>query len=379
MRSGKHLLVAVMVSAVFFHLLVLTPAPAWQALALDSTEEPSAAAEAAALEAEQDPDAWPRVVAGDGFQVEIHPPQFNDWNGRSLEGQAAVEIVEEGKEGSTYGVVDMVMRTRVDKDARLVVIDEFQAVRANVPSAPDVESKLLGFLQKKLYDAVRVVSLDRVETALAVSETRQGSGESIAVKNEPPRIVLVERPTLLVLVDGSPVWRDVEETGFERLLNTRPLLLRDGSGTLFLHLFDGWLEADRLDAEWTVAASPPPGLDGAAKRATEIQPADMLDGGGADQQEVDEEGQPIEKPTLEKGPVPDILVATEPTELIVTEGAPEWTAIPRSRRPHSSSSTTAPATSFAMPRPALTTCCCPAAGSRRRHSMAHGASCPRPS
>ena len=70
------------------------------------------------------------------------------------------------------------------------------------------------------------------------------------------------------------------------------------------------------------------GIDAVAEQAQKTQAADLLDGGVADQQEMDESGEPIEKPTLAKGPVPDIVVATEPTELVVTEGAPTWTAIP---------------------------------------------------
>jgi len=288
----------------------------------------SAAAEAAALVDERDPEAWPRVLEGDSFLIKLYPPQVDDWNGNELEAHSAIEIEETGKEGSTYGVVNFITRTRVDKDARLVVFDEYQGIGAKVPAQPELQAKLLGFLQKKLNDDVRVVSLDRVETALAATRAGQATKMQVAVKNDPPQIVFAERPTLLIYVDGSPAWRQVAGTNYERLLNTRPLLLRDSSATVYLHLFDGWLEAQTLEGPWNVLGGKPSGLDAAAAIAQEERPADLLDGGVADQQEVDESGEPIEKPTLAKGPVPDIVVATEPTELVVTDGAPEWVAIP---------------------------------------------------
>lgn len=308
------------VTILLIQSLVIDPASAQQTQ--------SAAAEAAASVEERDPDPWPRVLEGENLLVKIHPVQIEDWDGRQLRARAALEIGEKGKEGSTYGTVSFVARTRVDKDARLVVLDEYQGIYASLPSQPELESKLLGFLQKQVNDIVRIVSLDRAETALAASRGGQSSEKHLSVNNEPPQIVFAEEPTLLVSVDGTPLWRGVEGTEYERLLNTRPLVLRDGSSALYLHLFDGWLEANELEGPWTVVSTLPSGLNAAAKTAVEAQPADLLEGGEPDQQEVDEEGEPIAKPTLAEGPVPDIVVTSEPTELVVTEGTPEWTAIP---------------------------------------------------
>ena len=289
---------------------------------------PTAADEAAAQVDERDPEAWPRVLEEGSFLIKTYPPQFDEWDGSEIKAHAAIEISEQDKEGSTYGVVDFIARTRVDKDARLVVFDEYLGIGAKVPAQPELESKILGILQRRFNDSVRVVALDRVETALAANQAGAGIANEVAVNNDPPKIVFAERPTLLVYVDGRPAWRQVEGTNYERLLNTRPLLMRDSSAALYLHLFDGWLEAQTLEGPWQVAGAAPSGLEEAAAKAQQEQPADLLDGGVADQQEVDESGQPIEKPTLAKGPVPDIVVTTEATELLVTDGAPTWTVIP---------------------------------------------------
>ena len=320
-REGSGFVALGPILALLFLLFAVAPASAQQ-------PTPSAAEEAAGLADERDPEAWPRVLEEGSFLIRTYPPQFDEWDGSEIKAHAAIEISEQDQEGSTYGVVDFIARTRVDKEARLVVFDEYLGIGAKVPAQPELESKILGILQRRFNDSVRVVALDRVETALAANQAGAGIANEVAVNNDPPTIVFAERPTLLVYVDGQPVWRQVEGTNHERLLNTRPLVLRDSSATLFLHLFDGWLEAQTLEGPWQVAGSAPTGLEEAAAKAQEEQPADLLDGGVADQQEVDESGEPIEKPTLAKGPVPDIVVATEPTELLVTDGAPTWTAIP---------------------------------------------------
>jgi hypothetical protein len=279
----------------------------------------------AAPAAAPDPDPWPRLVASEKYELAIHPPQVESWDGRSLRATSAVAITDKSEKRTVYGVVTFAARTRVDKETRLVVIDEFQALEASLPAQTSSQPRLLGFLQKEFNDAVRVVSLDRLEAALAAAESGAGAAE-VAVQNDPPKVVFAERPTMLLAIDGAPVWRQVEGTPYARLLNTRPLVLRDAAGSFHLHLFDGWLAAPNLAGPWKVARSLPPGLGDAAKKSQQAQPADLLAGGAAE--EVDGEGRPIPAPTLAKGPVPEIAVATEPTELVVFDGPAQWQSIP---------------------------------------------------
>ncbi len=274
---------------------------------------------------EPDPDPWPRVVETDQYLLAMFPPQVESWNGDRLRASSAVEITEKGKERPIYGVINFSARTRVDKDSRLVVIDEFQALEASLPSHAKSQPQLLGFLQKQFNDSVRVVSLDRLEAALAAAERSEAATE-LAVSNDAPEIVFAERPTMLVTIDGAPAWREIDGTTFERLINTRPLVLKSSAGLFHLHLFDGWLSAPNLAGPWKVAQTLPPGISAAAKQTVAAQTADLLDGGSAE--EVDETGRPIAKPTLAKGPVPDVVVALRPTELVVFDGAAKWQAIP---------------------------------------------------
>jgi len=278
----------------------------------------------AALE-EPDPDPWPRAFEAEGYTIEVYPPQLESWKGQSLTATVAIEVTEKEKQHRYYATVEFVARTRVDKESRLVVIDELQVMDAKIPGAAQAEPRLLGVLQKHFGEKVRVVALDRLEAALAVLE--EGTAvPSQVVRNEPPKILFSERPALLVYVDGAPVWRPIEGSLYERLLNTRPLVLKDGAGGFHLHLFDGWLTAPNLAGPWKVETIAPGGIEDAAKKTLARQSADLLYGGTAE--EVDADGKPIPKPTLAKGPVPEIEVVTEPTELVVLDGAAKWQAIP---------------------------------------------------
>lgn len=287
------------------------------------TATPVSAGGPAGAPTADEPDPWPRVFETDKVSVRLYPPQVDSWNGIRLEAHSALEVVEKATASPLYGVVNFAARTRVDKEARMVVLDEFLGLSAIFPSHPGKEAELLAFLQKQFKSKVRVLSLDRLESALA-ADAAQLPATAAKVENHPPKFLFAESPTLLVTIDGAPVWRPVAGTPFERLLNTRPLILKSSSA-YHLRLFDGWLGAPNLAGPWKVEAAPA-GIDAAMKSAMAAQPADLLDGGEA--KEVDAQGKPVAKPTLAKGPVPEIVVATEPTELVVFEGAAKWTAIP---------------------------------------------------
>jgi len=94
----------------------------------------------------------------------------------------------------------------------------------------------------------RTVSLDYLVTALGFEQAAARTGKQ-GLKHEPPSIIWVTNRTTLIIVDGVPVMRPVKDTSLERVINTRPLLVRDPvSGRFYLRLLDGWMEAMALVA-----------------------------------------------------------------------------------------------------------------------------------
>src|SRR5262249_15383518 len=88
----------------------------------------------------------------------------------------------------------------------------------------------------------QTIALDRLEASLAASSAGKPGG--VPVKNAPPQILVSYSPAVLVPIDGKPVLRAVPDTKFERVINTRALILREKKGsTYYLHIYDGWLSA----------------------------------------------------------------------------------------------------------------------------------------
>jgi hypothetical protein len=230
-----------------------------------------------------------------------------------------VSIQRSAKDQPVFGVALVVADTQVDKGARTVALENVRIEKVTFPSAKSEEAAYQKLLQQSIPARVRTIELDRLEAALAMDEQKD-KGESKPLRNDPPKLVFSTTPALLVLIDGAPKYGAVSGSTYTRVMNTRPLMLKDTSGAHFLRLFDGWLTGPAFTGPWTVANTVPGGeLDKLVQSLARTQSIDLLDF-------VDPKD-PRSRPTLAKGPIPAIVVATEPTELIVTQGEPNYSPI----------------------------------------------------
>ena len=263
-------------------------------------------------------DAWPRSFPSPEGTILFYQPQLDEWDGAKFDAHAAVAI--EKKDTSkppVYGVIWVSSRTEVDKDTRKVTFLEMTIQKANFPSEPENADRYMSEMQKIVLNRTRTISLDRLEAAMAEKAAR-GATSGKALKNEPPKIIFVEVPTLHVPIDGTPVFKPTGVGGFERVLNTKQLIVSEtASKQMYLRIYDGWMTAPSLEGPWTVAANPPKGLGDAMNEVLKKYQVDLLEGTNP---EDAGEGKAVKPPSLEKGPVPAIHVSTSATEIIVSEG-----------------------------------------------------------
>ena len=261
---------------------------------------------------------WPREASSGGDHVTVYQPQVDAWDGSLLRAHAAVAVkTGDAKAAPTYGVVWVTVRTEVDRETRLVTLRNGLVTRADFPSSPDKQDAYAQAIEKAvLHDTV--IGIDRLEAALGIHQEAQ-KGEAMPPRNSPPVIVFSTVPAILVSIDGPPAYRPVSGTRLERVINTHPLLVRAPAGTHYLHVFDGWMEAPALQGPWTAARATIPDLATALEAVKKSGNVDLLEGG--------DPKDPKTRPSLAKGPVPGIQVATTPTELIVTEGEPDYAPI----------------------------------------------------
>jgi hypothetical protein len=262
-------------------------------------------------------EGWPREVASGQNVFTVYQPQLESWDGISLEAFAAVSVKTGASENLTYGILWFSARTEVDKDNRLVTLKDIAVNRVRFPSAPGKERAYLTTIQKTIITKTRLLALDRLEAMKAILEAEERATEQ-EVRNDPPAIFFSQAPALLVYIDGEPAYRPVKGVALERIINTRPLILRGAAGKHYLHLMDGWMESASLEGPWTVAQQVSPELAKAAKDAVASGQVDMLSGQSDPKSPA---------PSLARVAPPFIQVVNFPAELIVSDGPPKFVPI----------------------------------------------------
>ncbi|WP_213954466.1 MULTISPECIES: autotransporter [unclassified Variovorax] len=255
---------------------------------------------------------WPRTIKTAGnVTLIVFEPQLDSWDGANLVGRSAVQVeIGTDRPETRYGIVSFNARTLTDKGTRVVTVDSVQFAKVDFPSSTAAQTKAWSdAIAKDLTGRSRTIALDRLEAALSITE-EQRPQQRQPLRNQPPRIVFSSVPAILVSVDGEPRYGAMQGTPFQRVLNTRPLVLRDSTGTHYLKVFDGWMSAPALAGPWQVLNAPAASLARAFKQASDAHAIDPLTG----QSTADRPA-----PSL-SGLVPSIVVAQSPTELIVTDG-----------------------------------------------------------
>src|SRR5262249_1238004 len=215
---------------------------------------------------------------------------------------------------------DITALTHVAKVSRSVHFRDVKITRAIFPSAPPQAAAYQQAFQTMVARGPSTMSLDRLEIALSITGEEK-KAQAVPVKNDPPRFVFSQSAAVLVPIDGAPVWRRVQGTQIERVINCRAFVaLDDSTGRFYIHLFDGLLDgfagAPAIAGPWTLSTNVP--------RAVASLEASLAQGNVIDPMTGPSDPKnPSQKASLKNG-VPEVIVSTTPTELIITDGPPDW-------------------------------------------------------
>jgi len=224
-----------------------------------------------------------------------------------LRTRSAVAVTPSGSNAPIYGVFWMKARADVDKAARVVTLNDIVVTRANFPSAPNLQSSYLTLIRKHVPLVHKTIALDHLEAEYAISEAVK-KARAVPVKNDPPRIIYSTTPALLVLVDGSPVFRPVR-VSISSASSILGALILKLDGQLYLYASGHWYASDSVDGIWDLENDPPAGLEPALKAEIASQNVDLMTSTNA--------------PDI----TPQVYLSTIPAELIQTEGSPNLVPI----------------------------------------------------
>jgi len=243
---------------------------------------------------------WPKELRGDGdIVVLIYQPQVEVFTGNHLEARAAVSVKTPATGNApVFGAIWIEAKLDTDRDTRTAAIRDIQINDVRITDASDEQKKALAdFIETTVESSTLTISVDQLLADLDAAGTGPAEAD---IKHTPPIIVLSTEPAMLVSIDGEPVLQDIEGSKYQRVVNC-PFLIVKGEPTNYLYVGSNtWFEANQLAGPWGITASVP------ADIKSLVEPAE--------DDEVDLSEMKI-------------VIATEPTELLVSDGEPSWSPV----------------------------------------------------
>ena len=244
--------------------------------------------------------SWPQELTGDdGGTVLIYQPQVEVFTGNNLEARAAVSI-KSAATGNTpvFGAVWIKAKLDTNRDTRTAVIRDIEITDVRLTDTTDDQKQALAdFIETNVERSTLTISVDQLLTDLDAESANNAEPE---LKHEPPKFMLSTVPAMLVSIDGDPVMREIDGSDYERVVNSAFLIVKDG-GTHFLYVgSNAWFQSSKLEGPWVVAKIVPDDIKSL------VEPSEDDDANVADMK---------------------IIIATEPTELLVADGEPSWSPV----------------------------------------------------
>jgi hypothetical protein len=244
----------------------------------------------------------------------MYYPQFDEWRDDRLRARAAIGATSGAAARPDYGEITLTARTTVDAGSRRVAIRDIAITKVRFPTAAAREQSFLAAFREQLPADGWSVPLERLQADIDI-DNAQRLFRVRPVHNEAPLIVYRDRTTLLVPVDGEPALREIDGTSFSRVINTRAFLVLDRTTNRYLlSVAKTWFEAPAIDGPWGRISAAPTGLEGLRDEAVATGRVD-----------------PLERAQNERDGLAEVVVSTAPTELIQTDGPPQYAAIPNTR------------------------------------------------
>ncbi len=244
--------------------------------------------------------SWPQEITSDGGAVvTIYQPQVEVFTGNDLEARAAVSVKSPSSDNvPVFGAVWITAKLDTNRDTRTAEIRDIDVSDVRFSDSTDEAREALAKLIETSIDgATLTISVDQL---LADLDAESAGAVEADLKHAPPIIMLSKEPALLVSVDGEPVFQEIEGSRYERVVNSAFLIVRGGN-THYLYVgSNAWFQATAVAGPWTLAT---------------VVPGD-----------VEELVEPSEDDGVDLSDT-KIIVATKPTELIVTAGPATWAPV----------------------------------------------------
>jgi hypothetical protein len=268
-------------------------------------------------EAEEEYADWPLVLEDEAGRIVIYQPQLETFVEDKITARAAISVQVAADQEPVFGAIWIDARVLTDRETRTVNLIEIKIPAAKFPEAEqeDVDA-LIAIVEREVPKQDLSFSLDHLLTSLEFVDEERSASEKL--NNDPPVIYYRTTSAVLVMIDGEPKLKDIENTNLKYVVNTPFFITYDTSKKrYYLRGSDWWFSAKELTGKWKEDNNPPKEAVEIVKKAEEE----------AAKEAAKEEGQIEEEEGEMPDVVPEIIVSTEPAEMIISDGPASYQPI----------------------------------------------------
>ena len=251
---------------------------------------------------------WPREVTTRDGILTYYQPQIDSYADNILEGRCAISLKPE-KGDMLFGAFWFRAFMQTDKVARTAVLDQIDVLGLQFPGLTDSteiaeRSSKIGSI---LENMDIVISLDRLIASLDDADRSQDLADNI--DNSPPIIYFRTQPSILITVDGDPIWKEMKDQNLKYVANS-PFFIAQDLKSKNYYINGG--------GKWYTTKTPPDNWNVTSDIAANIK--NFAEANAPKNQNKDKEEKAADI-------TPELLVVYKPSELIVTAGEPDYKPI----------------------------------------------------
>ena len=141
-----------------------------------------------------------------------------------------------------------------------VTISQLKVTKVGWPDSKEAaEQQFTQFVEAQLSQSSFTSSLSKLTASLTNEEKIKASLAQI--KNDAPEIIFTDILSVLLSYDGEPIFRDIENSNYQRALNTPLAVVKTKNQSKF-YLTSGhlWYQASNALGPWSILANPPADL-----------------------------------------------------------------------------------------------------------------------
>lgn len=258
-------------------------------------------------------ESWPRQLDGDRGQILIYQPQIESYENNVLEGRCALSVTYQGRSEPVFGAIWFEAQLETDLETRIATLENFSVTAAKFPTEEqNTIDEINRYLETEIPQWDLTIDIDRLLASMHEIGTREQTAEQL--NNDPPEIIFVTQPAVLVVIDGDPMLADMEGYDLKYVANTAFFVAQDPkSKRYYLKGGDYWYTSSDLTGDWKNTADLPREVQEVARAIEEEEKKQAAKAG-------ENEASPADAEELGEAGIPTIIVRTKPAELVQSDG-----------------------------------------------------------